>query len=141
MYAVIKTGGKQYKVAEGDVVRVEKLALAAGQAVAFDEVLMLGDGGTSQVGSPNVAGASVKATVLEQERADKVVVFKKRRRQNSRQKNGHRQAVTVVRVTEILGGAVKRKAASKKSTASSKKKVSGTKSKKAKAEVKSPSED
>ena len=103
MYAVIKTGGKQYKVAEGDVVRVEKLSLDAGQVVAFDEVLMLGDGGTSQIGSPNVVGASVKATVLEQERADKIVVFKKRRRQNSRRKNGHRQAVTVVRVTEILG--------------------------------------
>jgi len=141
MYAVIKTGGKQYKVAEGDVVRVEKLALDAGQVVAFDEVLMLGDGGTSQVGSPNVAGASVKATVLEQERAPKIVVFKKRRRQNSRQKNGHRQAVTVVRVTEILGGPEKKKAAAKKSTASSKKTAPSAKSKKAPAEAKSPSEE
>ena len=141
MYAVIKTGGKQYKVAEGDVVRVEKLALDAGQVVAFDEVLMLGDGGTSQVGSPNVAGASVKATVLEQERAPKIVVFKKRRRQNSRQKNGHRQAVTVVRVTEILGGPAKKKAAAKKSTASLKETAPSAKSKKATAEPKSPSEE
>ncbi len=141
MYAVIKTGGKQYKVTEGDVVRVEKLALDAGQVVAFDEVLMLGDGETSQIGSPNVVGASVKATVLEQERADKIVVFKKRRRQNSRQKNGHRQAVTVVRVTDILGGPKKRKAASKKSTASSTKKTRVAKSKKAEAEEKSASEE
>ena len=141
MYAVIKTGGKQYKVAEGDVVRVEKLALDAGQVVAFDEVLMLGDGGTSQVGSPNVVGASVKATVLEQERADKIVVFKKRRRQNSRRKNGHRQAVTVVRVTEILGGPTKRKAASKKSAATSTKKATSAKSKKVATEEKSASEE
>ncbi|MBT07699.1 MAG: 50S ribosomal protein L21 [Rhodospirillaceae bacterium] len=141
MYAVIKTGGKQYKVTEGDVVRVEKLALDAGQVVAFDEVLMLGDGETSQIGSPNVVGASVKATVLEQERADKIVVFKKRRRQNSRQKNGHRQAVTVVRVTDILGGPKKRKAASKKSAASSTKKTRVAKSKKAEAEEKSASEE
>ena len=118
MYAVIKTGGKQYKVAEGDVVRVEKLALDAGQVVAFDEVLMLGDGGATQVGSPNVAGASVKATVLEQGRAKKIVIFKKRRRQNSRRKNGHRQDITVVRVTEILGGSAKKKTPSRKAVAS-----------------------
>ena len=141
MYAVIKTGGKQYKVTEGDVVKVEKLPLDAGQVVAFDEVLMLGEGGTSQIGSPNVVGASVKATVLEQGRADKIVVFKKRRRQNSRQKNGHRQAVTVVRVTEILGGAAKRKAATKKSTESSKTKTPSAKSKKVIVEEKSPSEE
>ena len=115
MYAVIKTGGKQYKVAEGDVVRVEKLALDAGQVVAFDEVLMLDDGKATQIGSPNVAGASVKATVLEQERGKKIIVFKKRRRQNSRRKNGHRQHITVVRVTEILGGSGRKKVASKKS--------------------------
>ena len=141
MYAVIKTGGKQYKVAEGDVVRVEKLALDAGQVVAFDEVLMLGDGGTSQIGSPNVIGASVKATVLEQERAEKIIVFKKRRRQNSRQKNGHRQTVTVVRVTEIVGGPAKKKAAARKSAVSPTKRVPSTKSKKAKAEEKSPLEE
>ena len=141
MYAVIKTGGKQYKVAEGDVVRVEKLSLDAGQVVAFDEVLMLGDAGTSQIGSPNVAGASVKATVLEQERADKIVVFKKRRRQNSRRKNGHRQAITVVRVTEIVGGPAKRKAASKKSAATSTKKATSAKSKKVATEEKSASEE
>ena len=146
MYAVIKTGGKQYKVAEGDVVRVEKLALDAGQVVAFDEVLMLGDGGATQVGSPNVAGASVKATVLEQGRAKKIVLFKKRRRQNSRRKNGHRQDITVVRVTEILGGSAKKKTPLKKAAAPKQKKVPASaekspenaKSKKSAGEKKSP---
>ena len=123
MYAVIKTGGKQYKVAEGDVVRVEKLALDAGQVVAFDEVLMLDDGGATRVGAPNVAGASVKATVLEQERSEKIVIFKKRRRQNSRRKNGHRQDITVVRVTEILGGSAKKKVPSKKAAVPKQKKA------------------
>ena len=146
MYAVIKTGGKQYKVAEGDVVRVEKLALDAGQVVAFDEVLMLDDGRATQVGSPNVAGASVKATVLEQARAEKIIIFKKRRRQNSRRKNGHRQDITVVRVTEILGGATKKKTPSKKVAAPKQKEAKVTsgksqadaKSKKSAGEKKSP---
>ena len=146
MYAVIKTGGKQYKVAEGDVVRVEKLALDAGQVVAFDEVLMLDDGRATQVGSPNVVGASVKATVLEQARAEKIVIFKKRRRQNSRSKNGHRQDITVVRVTEILGGVAKKKTRSKKVAAPKKKEAQATagksqadtKSKKSAGEKKSP---
>jgi len=149
MYAVIKTGGKQYKVAEGDVVKVEKLALDAGQVVAFDDVLMLDDGAAVQIGSPNVAGASVRATVLEQERGEKIVVFKKRRRQNSRQKNGHRQHITVVRVTEILGGSAKKKVASKKSTApkakaaatSSKKSAASVKPKQPAGEKKAPSEE
>jgi large subunit ribosomal protein L21 len=146
MYAVIKTGGKQYKVAEGDVVRVEKLALDAGQAVAFDEVLMLDDGGSTQVGSPNVAGASVKATVLEQARAKKIIVFKKRRRKNSRTKNGHRQDITVVRVTEIVGEFSEKKALSKKAGAPKQKETEASaatppadaKLKKAAGEQKSP---
>ena len=146
MYAVIKTGGKQYKVAEGDVVRVEKLALDAGQVVAFDEVLMLDDGGATQVGSPNVAGASVKATVLEQGRAEKIVIFKKRRRQNSRKKNGHRQDITVVRVTKILGGSAKKKTPSRKAVASKQKEApasgeksrTGVKSKKSAGKKRSP---
>ena len=149
MYAVIKTGGKQYKVAEGDVVRVEKLALDAGQVVAFDEVLMLDDGGATQVGSPNVAGASVKATVLEQGRAEKIVIFKKRRRQNSRRKNGHRQDITVLRVTEILGGSAKKKTPSKKAVASKQKEApasgeksrTGAKSKKSAGAKKSPTKE
>ena len=92
MYAVIKTGGKQYKVASGDVIKVEKLA-----EVIFNEVLALGD----NVGKPLVAGASVKATILKQAKADKVIVFKKKRRQNYRRKNGHRQNITIVKIAEI----------------------------------------
>ena len=99
MFAVIETGGKQYKVSANDVIRVEKLAGAAGDTITFDRVLMVGD----KVGAPVVAGASVTATVLEQARADKKIVFKKRRRQNSRRKNGHRQHETVVRITGIAG--------------------------------------
>ena len=104
MYAVIKTGGNQYRVAEGDVLRVEKLPESAGELVSFGQVLMLEDAKKTTVGTPNISGAEVKATVLEQTHADKVVIFKKRRRQNSRRKNGHRQPQTVVRVTEISAG-------------------------------------
>ena len=84
MYAVIKTGGKQYKVAEGDVLRVEKLTADAGDIVSFDQILMLSDDQGTTVGTPHVVGAEVKATVLEQVRDDKIIVFKKRRRKNSR---------------------------------------------------------
>ena len=86
MYAVIKTGGKQYKVASGDVVKLEKIAGEEGKEVIFNEVLALDD----TVGTPLVSGASVKATVLKQARDAKVIVFKKKRRQNYRRKNGHR---------------------------------------------------
>jgi len=99
MFAIIETGGKQYKVSANDVIRVEKLAGAAGDTVTFDKVLMV-DG---KVGAPLLAGASVTATVVEQTRADKIIVFKKRRRQNSRRKNGHRQHLTVIRITGIAG--------------------------------------
>jgi len=99
MFAIIETGGKQYKVSANDVIRVEKLAGAAGDTVTFDKVLMV-DG---KVGAPLLAGASVTATVVEQTRADKIIVFKKRRRQNSRRKNGHRQHLTVLRITGIAG--------------------------------------
>ena len=97
MYAVIKTGGKQYKVASGDVIKVEKLAGDEGSEIVFSEVLALGD----NVGKPLVAGASVKATILKQANADKVIVFKKKRRQNYRRKNGHRQNITIVKIAEI----------------------------------------
>ena len=99
MYAVIKTGGKQYKVASGDVVKLEKIAGEEGKAVIFNEVLALDD----TVGTPLVSGASVKATVLKQARDAKVIVFKKKRRQNYRRKNGHRQSVTIVKITDIIG--------------------------------------
>ena len=99
MYAVIKTGGKQYKVASGDVVKLEKIAGEEGKEVIFNEVLALDD----TVGTPLGSGASVKATVLKQARDAKVIVFKKKRRQNYRRKNGHRQSVTIVKITDIIG--------------------------------------
>ena len=101
MFAVIKTGGKQYKVASGDVLKVEKLPGEAGAAIQFDEVLMVSDGGKSTVGTPLVKGATVAAEVIAQDRLDKVIIFKKKRRQNYRRKNGHRQQVTVLRITGI----------------------------------------
>ena len=104
MYAVIRTGGKQYKVAKNDVITVEKLAGEKGATVSFDEVLMVGGEGAAMVGAPLVAGAKVTGTVLEQGKGNKVLVFKKRRRKNSRRKNGHRQFETVVRIADIVGG-------------------------------------
>ncbi|MFD2234043.1 50S ribosomal protein L21 [Phaeospirillum tilakii] len=100
MFAVIQTGGKQYKVAKDDVIRVEKLAGEAGGQVVLDQVLMVGE----KIGAPLVAGASVTATVVAQARGEKVIIFKKRRRQNSRRKNGHRQDLTILRITDITAG-------------------------------------
>ena len=102
MYAVIKTGGKQYKVAKDQIVTVERLAGEPGDILAIEEVLMVGDGAASQVGTPLVAGATVAAEVVEQSRGPKIIVFKKKRRKNHRRRNGHRQHETVLRVTEIL---------------------------------------
>lgn len=99
MYAVIKSGGKQYKVAAGDVVKLEKLSAEEGKEVVFNEVLALDD----TYGTPLVSGASVKGTVLKQARDAKVIVFKKKRRQNYRRKNGHRQSITLVKITEVCG--------------------------------------
>src|SRR5688572_15255019 len=101
MFAVIKTGGKQYKVAMNDVILVEKLEVEVGQDVTFDEILMVGQDTNLKVGSPLVQGASVLAKVLDQAQADKVLIFKKNRRHNYRRKRGHRQRQTVLRITEI----------------------------------------
>jgi large subunit ribosomal protein L21 len=101
-YAVIKTGGKQYKVSPGDVLRVEKLDGEPGAELAFTEVLMTAHDDAVQVGTPTVAGARVTAQVLRQGRAKKILVFKKKRRKNYRRKNGHRQLLTMLRITEIL---------------------------------------
>ena len=101
MFAVIKTGGKQYRVAANETLEVEKLAGEAGERVTFGEVLMLG-GDQPQVGAPLVSGASVVAEIVGQKRGRKIIVFKKRRRQNSRRRNGHRQDFTLVRITDIL---------------------------------------
>ena len=102
MYAVVRTGGKQYKVAENDVISVEKLSGEAGATVELNEVLMIGDGADAAVGDPLVAGAKVIAEVLEQTRADKILVFKKKRRKKYRRTQGHRQDITVLRVTDLL---------------------------------------
>jgi large subunit ribosomal protein L21 len=97
MYAVIKTGGKQYRVAKDDIIEVELLDTPTGGTVTLDQVLLVGD----KIGAPTVAGASVKATVLNQKKGDKIIVFKKKRRQNYRRKNGHRQNITVLKITDI----------------------------------------
>ena len=104
MYAVIRTGGKQYRVASGQVVKVERLNGEVGETIAFDQVLMVGDeqgDGEPQIGSPLVDGAQVTAEVLEQGKAPKVIVFKKKRRKNYRRKRGHRQLQTVLRIQDI----------------------------------------
>ena len=104
MYAVIKTGGKQYRVAADDVLTIEKVAGEAGATIEFAEVLMLGGEGDPKIGTPAVSGAKVLAQVVKQGRAPKVIAFKKRRRKNSRRKRGHRQHQTTVRIKEIVGG-------------------------------------
>jgi len=103
MYAVIKTGGKQYRVQPGDVLVVEKLEGEPGAAVDFGDVLMLGDGDAVFVGAPTLAGASVSATLIETRKGEKVKIFKKRRRQGYRRTRGHRQIESVLRVTAIAG--------------------------------------
>ena len=100
-YAVIRTGGKQYRVTPNAVLIVEKLEAEAGQTITFQDVLAIGGEAGVTLGAPTVAGASVTATVLEQKRGEKIIIFKKRRRQNSRRKNGHRQYLTVLRIGDI----------------------------------------
>src|SRR5262249_12444904 len=102
MFAVIRTGGKQYRVAPNDVIKVERLPGAAGEVIELGEVLMPGDGDKVTAGAPLVGGAGVGAPVTAQGRGDKVLIFKKTRRHNYRRKNGHRQDLTVLRITEIL---------------------------------------
>ena len=101
MFAVIRTGGKQYRVAPNDVIEVEKIAGKPGEIIELAEVLLLG-GDSPKTGNPTIAGALVAAEVLEQTRGDKVVVFKKKRRKGYRRKKGHRQDLTALRITEIL---------------------------------------
>src|SRR5215210_6727472 len=103
MYAVIKTGGKQYRVAANDVLTIEKIPGDAGATVEFGEVLMLSGADAPKFGTPLISGAKVVAEVVEQGRGDKVIAFKKRRRKNSRRKRGHRQDLTTVKITSIVG--------------------------------------
>ena len=102
-YAVMKTGGKQYRVVADDILEIEKVAGEAGETVSFDDVLMIGGDGAPTVGSPMIDGASVSAEVIEQKRGRKIIVFKKKRRKNYRRKNGHRQELTKIKILEVLG--------------------------------------
>ena len=125
MFAVIKTGGKQYRVAAEDVIQIERIAGEAGDIVTLADVLMVGEGASATIGAPFVDGASVAAEIVEQNRGPKVIAFKKRRRQNSRRKRGHRQLLTTVRISEILTGGAKpsKAAAPKKEKAAAPKKA------------------
>jgi large subunit ribosomal protein L21 len=107
MYAVIKTGGKQYRVAANDKILIEKLEGAAGDQITFAEVLMVGTGEAVEIGAPFVSGASVVGEIAKQVKADTVYIFKKRRRKHYRRRNGHRQLLTSVTITEILTGGAK----------------------------------
>jgi large subunit ribosomal protein L21 len=115
MYAVIKTGGKQYRVAPKDKVQIERLEGASGDQIEFTDVLMVSNGGAVEIGTPFVAGATVVGEIASQDRGPKIIVFKKRRRKHYRRKNGHRQDLTSVTITEILTGGAKpaKKAAAK----------------------------
>lgn len=117
MYAVIKTGGKQYKVAKDDVIVIEKLLEGEGDNVQFDEVLIIGEGAKVTLGEPLVAGAQVVGEVVEQRKGEKVRIFKKRQRNTYRRNKGHRQLETVVKITEIVASGAKKKAATKKAAA------------------------
>ena len=104
MFAIVKTGGKQYRVGVGDQITVERLADEVGAAISLDQVLAVG-GEAPKVGTPTVAGASVTAKILQQPRGTKIIVFKKKRRKNYRRKHGHRQELTVLKIEEISRGA------------------------------------
>jgi large subunit ribosomal protein L21 len=104
MYAVFKTGGKQYRAGKGDTVKIEKLDAAEGDSVEFDEVLLVGEGDNVKIGAPLVAGSKVKAKVLIQAKDKKIDVIKFKRRQNYRRTHGHRQHFTLVEITGITGG-------------------------------------
>ena len=115
MFAVIKTGGKQYRVTPDDVIQIERISGEAGDEVSFNDVLMLADDGKTAVGTPLVDGARVTGTLMEQTRGEKIIIFKKKRRKSYRRRNGHRQDLSVVRITDISGLRAKKKAAPKKS--------------------------
>ena len=114
MFAVIKTGGKQYRVAANDVITVATIEGEAGSSVTFGEVLLFTDGDATEVGAPTLSGITVSGEIVDHGRTRKVIAFKKRRRQNSRRKRGHRQDFTTVRITEISAGGKSSKAEPRK---------------------------
>ena len=103
MFAILKTGGKQYKVATNDKLRIEKISNEEGKSVLFDKVLLINDNQNMELGSPLIEGAKVEAKIVKQTKNKTVLIFKKRRRHNSRRKNGHRQKMSVVQITKIFG--------------------------------------
>jgi large subunit ribosomal protein L21 len=107
MFAVIKAGGKQYRVAAEDVIRIDRVEAEPGKVIEFGEVLLLGGGDAPEIGAPTISGAMVAGEVLQHTRGDKVIAFKKRRRKNSRRKRGFRHEFSVIRITEILTGGAK----------------------------------
>ena len=102
MYALVKTGGKQYRVAKDDTILVERIAADEGAQVILDDVVMLGDGDKVTIGTPTVAGAAVSATVMRQTRGPKIIIFRRKRRKNHRRTQGHRQDLTLLRITDIV---------------------------------------
>ena len=142
MYAVVQTGGKQYRVSPGDVIIVDRLTGVGGDKIELDNVLMLDDGSKVQVGKPLLDKAMIITTIIEQSRADKIIVFKKKRRKGYRRKHGHRQHQTVLRVMEIKGEGVSAKAPAAKSvkaeTAPAAKSVKAETAKPAISEAKAP---
>ena len=120
MFAVVCSGGKQYRVAPGDVIVVDKIDTAAGGQLELNEILLVGNNGQVTVGSPTVDGVSVRTKVLEQRKGDTITVFKKKRRNNYRRTYGHRQEMTVLRVTEIVGIKEEKKGTLKKDTVTTK---------------------
>jgi large subunit ribosomal protein L21 len=122
MYAVIRAGGKQYRVAPDDVLDIDRVSGAPGDKLEFADVLLLGGGdGEPQIGAPLVDGATVAAELVEHRRGEKLIIFKKRRRQNSRRKNGHRQELTTIRITQILSNGEKPKKETKAKPAAAEK--------------------
>ena len=119
MFAIVKTGGKQYKVSQDDVIAVEKLPGKVGETVSLDNVLIVGDEKDVKVGTPHIEGAHVKAKILEQKKDNKIIVFKKKRRQNYRRKTGHRQNITVLKVSAIASTSSAKKATKTKTQATS----------------------
>ncbi len=113
MYAVIRSGGKQYKVSKDDIISVEKLTAKAGDKISLDEVLMISEKDNLIIGDPIIKGATVNAKVVEQTRAKKIIVFKKKRRHNYRRKNGHQQNLTTLKIVDIKATATKKAAAKK----------------------------
>ncbi len=122
MFAIVNIAGKQYRVAEGDQIKVASLATETGKKVQFDQVLLTDDGKKVQVGEPTVKGMSVSGTVLDQGRDRKVVIFKKKRRKGYRRKNGHRQDYSLVQIDAISASASKKKAEPKKTAVKAEKK-------------------